>query len=273
VPPFSLHVETHGTGDPILLVHGFGANIYSWRHLVGPLARHHQVLAVDLKGFGASPKPADAAYSVHDQARLLGDLIVARRLTGATVVGHSLGGGVALATALALARGTPDAIRRLVLIDTIAFDQTLPWFIRVLRTRGLGELAIALVPPALQVRLVLGYAFHDRRLITDDVVAAYAAPMRDPAARRALVATARQLIPPDMEAFTRQYPRIDVPVLLLWGRQDRVVPVALGHRLCAALPHAELRVLEGCGHVPHEEEPAATLDAIERFLAVPDHTS
>ena len=268
MPPSPLHVETHGAGDPIVLVHGFGANVYSWRHLVGPLARHHEVLAVDLKGFGASPKPADGAYSVHDQAELLIELILARGLTNLTLVGHSLGGGVGLATTLALTRVAPERIRRLVLIDTIAFDQALPWFIRVLRTPGLGRLAVAIVPPSLQVRMVLRHAFHDPRLITDDVVAAYAAPMRDPAARRALVVTARQLIPPEMDAFTRRYREIDLPVLLLWGRQDRVVPVELGHRLSAALPHADLRVIDACGHVPHEERPDTVLDAIERFLVL-----
>jgi pimeloyl-ACP methyl ester carboxylesterase len=62
-------------------------------------------------------------------------------------------------------------------------------------------------------------------------------------------------------------------VLLLWGRQDRVVPVELGHRLCATLPHAELRVIDACGHVPHEEHPGTALDAIERFLALHARTS
>ena len=268
VPALALHAETHGAGAPIVLVHGFGANTYSWRHLVGPLARRHRVIAVDLKGFGASPKPADGAYGIHDQARLLTDLIVGRGLTDITLVGHSLGGGVVLATTLAMAGSTPERIRRLVLIDTIAYEQRFPWFIQVLRTPRLGELAIAAVPPRLQVRMVLRYAFHDPREITDDVVEAYAAPMRERDARRALVVTARQLVPPDMEMFTRRYPEIDIPVLLLWGRHDRVVPVRLGHRLAAALPRAELQVLEACGHVPHEEHPRTALDAIERFLVV-----
>jgi pimeloyl-ACP methyl ester carboxylesterase len=205
---------------------------------------------------------------VHDQAGLLSELIVARGLTNLTLVGHSLGGGVALATTLALAPVAPERIRRLVLIDSIAYRQTLPWFIRVLRTRGLGELAVALVPPERQVRMVLRYAFRDPHLITDDIVAAYAAPIRDSAGRAALVATARQLVLPDMESFTDRYREIDLPVLLLWGRQDRVVPVTLGHRLRAALPQAELQVIDACGHVPHEEHPSTALDAIERFLTV-----
>ena len=223
---------------------------------------------MDLKGFGASPKPADGAYSVHDQAGLLGELILTRSLTNLTLVGHSLGGGVALATTLALAAVAPERIRRLVLIDSISYDQTLPWFIRVLRTPGLGELTVALLPPAVQVRMVLRYAFHDPRLITDDVVAAYAAPIHDSAARGALVATARQLILPDMAAFTDRYREIDLPVLLLWGRQDRVVPVSLGQRLQRALPRAELHVVDPCGHVPHEERPDTALEVIERFLAL-----
>ena len=267
-PALALHAETRGAGPPIVLVHGFGANTYSWRHVVGPLARRHQVIAVDLKGFGASPKPRDDAYGIPDQARLLAELLAGRELTDATLIGHSLGGGVILATTLALARMAPQRIGRLVLVDTIAYEQRFPWFIQVLRTPGLGEIGIAALPPRLQVRMVLRYAYHDPRRITDDAVEAYAAPMRDPAARRALVVTARQLVPPDMESFTRRYSEIDIPVLIVWGRQDRVVPVRLADRLAAAVPRAEVAILDDCGHIPHEERPEMALPLIERFLAL-----
>ncbi len=261
-----LHAETHGRGGPLVLLHGFGANTYSWRHLVGPLGERHEVIAVDLKGCGASPKPDDGAYGILDQARLVTDLLVKRGLTDVTLIGHSLGGGVALAVTLELLAVGRPRIARLVLIDSIAYDQRFPWFIQVLRTPGLGELAISVTPPRLQVRMVLRYAFYDSRAITDDVVTAYAAPLRHRDARRALVTTARQLVPPDMDAFTRRYPEIDIPVLLVWGRHDRVVPLRLGERLAGALPRAELSVVEACGHVPHEERPRDTLEIVDGFF-------
>src|SRR5262249_14347275 len=98
--PLRLWVEEAGSGDPILLIHGLGANSYTWRYLAPALARTHHVLSVDLKGFGRSDKPIDAAYGVFDQARLLNALIARRKLTHLSIVGHSFGGGVALALTL-----------------------------------------------------------------------------------------------------------------------------------------------------------------------------
>ena len=72
-----------------------------------------------------------------------------------------------------------------------------------------------------------------------------------------------------MESFTRRYPEIEVPALLVWGRQDRVVPVQLAHRLGAAMPRAEVTILDDCGHVPHEERPEMALPLIERYAAPP----
>jgi pimeloyl-ACP methyl ester carboxylesterase len=259
-------VESCGTGRPLLLIHGFGATLYTWRRLVPALAERHRVIAVDLKGSGRAPKPADGHYSVVDQAGYVAALIEGEDLSDLTVVGHSFGGGVALAALVGRAL-SPARVRSLVLIDSMAYRQRIPWFIAALRVPVLGPSLLRLSPPELQVRLVLRAGYHEPRRITDDVVAAYAAPLRDAAARRALIDTARAIPPRDADALAARYGAIAVPTLLLWGRYDTIVPLAVGGRLHRAIPASRLAVIDDAGHLPHEERPGPVLRELERFLA------
>ena len=87
-----------GEGNPVLLIHGFGASSYSWRHIIAPLAQKYRVITIDLKGFGESPKPRDDLYSVYEQARLVRNFILENDLQNVRIIGHSYGGGVALVT-------------------------------------------------------------------------------------------------------------------------------------------------------------------------------
>lgn len=261
-----LHVESCGAGRPLLLIHGFGATLYTWRRLVPALARRHRVITVDLKGSGEAPKPADGRYSVLDQAGYVAELIESENLTDLTLIGHSFGGGVALAT-LAGRALSPARVRSLVLIDSMAYRQRIPWFIAALQIPALGPLLLRLSPPELQVRLVLRAGYHEPGRITDDVVEAYAAPLRDAEARRALIDTARAIPPDGVDALAARYGGIAVPTLMLWGRHDAIVPLAVGERLHRAMSGSRLVVIEDAGHLPHEERPEPVLRELERFLA------
>ena len=142
----TLHSQTLGHGTPVILIHGFAANSYSWRNLTPALSEHHDLHVIDLKGFGKSPKPDDGAYSVYDQARLLIDYIQQRHLKHVCLVGHSFGGGVALVTTLYMQKSNPNVIRRLVLIDSIAYKQDAPLFISLMATPVLGDLLVHILP-------------------------------------------------------------------------------------------------------------------------------
>ena len=264
--PLRLWLEEAGRGDPILFIHGLGANTYSWRYLAPHLARTHHVLSVDLKGFGGSDKPRDDAYGVVDQARLLATLIRRKGLRGLTIVGHSLGGGVALALTSHLNLTEPETVARLVLLDSIAYQQPVPLFIELLRTPVLAEVGLLATPPELEVYKGLVAAYADPGKITLEAVSAYARPLYDPGGRHALITTAQNIIPANLSALTARYPTIRQPTLLIWCAQDRVVPLWVGRRLARALPNAKLSVLRSCGHVPQEEVPAATLGLIKAFL-------
>lgn len=261
-----LHVEERGDGPPLLLVHAFGGNSYTWRHWVPDLARRHRVILVDLKGFGSAPGPDDDAYAPGDHAELLFGLVRGRDLRDLTVVGHSLGGGIALLLALRLLDAEPHRLRALVLVATAAYRQAIPPWIRLARLPLLGPILLRLAPPRPVIRAVLRSIVHDPATVTPTQVEAYAEPLESAAGRRALLRTARQIVPPDLEGTVSRYVEIGVPTLLLHGRQDPVVPLEVAERLAETLPRARLHVLEACGHDPPEERPEESLDVVREFL-------
>jgi len=264
--PLRLWLEETGVGDPILLLHGFGGNSYTWHWLAPRLARTHRVISVDLKGFGRSDKPFDAAYGVLDQAHLLATLIRRKGLRKLSIVGHSFGGGVALALTANLNQTQPELVQRLVLIDSIAYPQPLPLFLELLRTPVLAEVGVYTAPPELETYKGLVAAYADPQKITLDTVRAYARPLYTPGGRHALIQTAQEIIPRNLPALIARYRSIEQPTLLLWCAADPVVPLSVGRRLLRALPRARLTVLKGCGHMPQEELPATTLAILRAFL-------
>lgn len=250
----------------MLFLHGFGASSYSWNRIVPELSQANRVILIDLKGHGASPKPLDNAYSLHDQADLVVEFMKEHDLNDLTLVGHSMGGGVALLVALKLAEKNASRISSLILIDTVAYSQSLPGFIRILKLPILGPLATTFTPTNLQVRLILELAYFDDTKITDEIVAAYAAPLRLPGSKHALIEAAKQIVPMDIENITPRYPTIKVPTLIIWGSHDEVVPVDIGKRLHQALPNSRLAIIEKTGHIPQEETPDKVLSEISDFL-------
>jgi len=261
-----LHFVKDGTGDPILFVHGFGANLHTWDHLRTALAKRHEVFALDLKGFGDSPKPKDHRYSMADQARLVAAFIDRHKLFKLTLVGHSMGGGVALMTAIELMRAANRSICRLVLIDSPAYRQAFPSFIRVLRTPVVGQLVAWMLPPRVQVKRVLREVFFKPERITASLVQTYAASLRSRGGRSALIQTAKEIVPREIDTLIGDYANLHQPVLLIHGQHDTVVPLATSEQLARDLAHATLEVIQDCGHAPQEERPHKTLEAIESFL-------
>ena len=260
-----LHVEQYGDGHrQIMLLHGFGANSHTWRGWIGALAKEHGVWSVELKGHGSAPAPPDDLYSLHDHADLVHRLIVQQDLRELTLVGHSMGGAIALLVAFRLL--DEGRLERLVLVSGAAYPQRLPPFIALAARGRLSEWGLRFFPKRLLIRRVLRSIVFDPEAVTDAQVAAYAEPLYSPAHRTALIKTAMRIIPPDLAKMTARIREIDVPTLLLWGRHDWVVPLDVAERLLAALPSAQLEIMEDCGHMPPEEFPKESLDIVPKFL-------
>ena len=265
--PVKLFYEEKGQGSPILLIHGFGASTYTWRRIAPALAETHRVIAVDLKGFGQSDKPFDERYSIFDQAELLKQLIVGNDLRDLTLVGHSFGGGVALLLALDDDPRLEGRISKLVLLDTIAYAQDIPVSFRMLNMPVVSHLGVRMLPPAVQARLALRIAYLDNSKIEDEEVEMYAAPLRTAAGKHAIIHSARQIMPEGLEEISERYKTITMPTLIGWCDHDRIVPLDVGLKLRRTLPNAHLKIIDDCGHMPQEEQPEATLELIQSFLA------
>ena len=266
-----LHVETLGPDpdpgvDSIVLLHGYGGSSFSWRYWAPFLAKRAHVVLVDMKGFGSAPKPDDGQYGPRHQAELIYRLILQADLQRVTLIGHSLGGGVALDTALRLLDSEPGRLKRLILVASAAYKQRMPLFVALAKYRRLASTALRILGTQFVIRHVLKSIVFDPSEVSDNQVLGYAKPLSSPEAHRALIDTALAIIPPDLEKLTARFEELDVPTLVLWGRQDRVVPLWVGERLADKLPDAKLQVLENCGHMPAEELPKESWEALQAFL-------
>ncbi len=263
----SLHKKEYGHGEPILCLHGLGANIFTWRYFINPFSRQNKLILIDLKGFGSSAKPEDQHYSIHDHADAIHELIVENDWRNLTLIGNSFGGTLALLLAIRLGKSDPSRVSKLVLIDAGAYQEYLPGYLKLMRT-VVGKLMISLLPAKQSAKYVLNLSFYDRSRISSEQVDAYSGPLADPGTRDALLQTARLCIPDNAEELIKNYKTIKAPTLILWGRHDRIIPLKVGELLNEAIPNSVLEVLEGCGHIPQEEQPQKTVAIISKFLGI-----
>jgi pimeloyl-ACP methyl ester carboxylesterase len=255
-----------GQGPPVILLHGFGACAYSWRYLGPALAGDHRVFTFDLKGYGLSDKPADGKYAVRDQADLVAEFIRTRDLHDLALIGHSMGGGVALMAYFKVRADDPARIRKLVLIDSAGYPQKLPWFIRLAKMPLVGQVGGRLLSPRFAAYMVLRKCYYYKDKITEEQIDTYAYYGSLPGARDAVMETAQQIMPDDIDALTARYKTIRVPVLIVWGEDDQVVPLSVGRNFQRDIPGSELVILPKCGHMPPEEEAAETTRLVKAFL-------
>lgn len=261
-----LAVIERGQGRPILLLHGFATSSYTWHAIIPELSKNHRVIAIDLRGFGASDKPLDDRYSIQDQTEAVQAFVEQENLRDLTVIGHSFGGGITLVMALNAEQQRKPRIRNIVLIDSLAYRQPMPIFFRLLQIPMVGDLGMTLVPPEIQASQGLRLAYYDKEKITGQDVAEYANTLYSPAAKHALTKTIEQLVPENIDEIASRYKTIKMPALIVWCQQDKVVPVVLGLRLHEEMRSSELALFSQCGHMPQEEKPEDTLTAIQAFL-------
>ncbi|HBA90161.1 MAG TPA: alpha/beta hydrolase [Geobacter sp.] len=265
-----LRYRVYGDGArKVLLVHGLAARSETWTDLV-PLfpADRYTVYLLDLLGSGESAKPKGADYSIRAHSRRVIRFLEQQSLSGVTLVGHSLGGAVVLVAAIeAMFVGKEELLASMVIIGGPGYTQRLPLIAEIFRRPIAGALFIALYAPDAWIKVGLRMAYYDHRLVDREHIDRYAPCYRSRDVKRALVETCRSLVPVDQEEIVARYKDLRLPVLLLWGRHDAIVPLSQGTRLEAAIPGARLKVIEECGHNPQEEKPEVTFAIIEKFLS------
>ena len=254
-----IHYVEAGQGPPVVLVHGWNGSTFSFRYVISELARQYRVIAIDLLGFGYSARPANGDYSLSAQAKLVSVVMDRLGVERATLLGHSMGGAVAMRVAV----GNPEQVERLVLADSVTVSRVR----RAVRFRWLFQLLMPLAAPFTMHRepfrrRVFRSAVHDPAFLTPEMLAGYYRPLH---MRGHLRSLAKQLI--DRGHDDLWLPdRIGQPTLVLWGEHDRWIPLAAGEAMAEQIPDARLVVVPSAGHMPLEEQPEFCNRELLKFL-------
>ncbi len=254
--PHRIHVLTLGDGPPVVLLHGLGGSLMTWQGVAEAISRRNRVILVDLPGHGASaaPDPSDFDYSAASLAQAVADAVAALCDEPAVVAGHSLGGAVAAL----MASASPQRVSALVLIDPAGVgDDVDPELMRLIEADA-SEAGS---------RELLELFFNDRTLVTAAGVAEHAYMLAQPGVHAAVRAAARSTFDGAAQRLDVRdvLADADVPVLLIWGAEDRIFDVNQAHALELTVPDAQVRIVADAGHVPHLErsdEVVALIDAL-----------
>jgi len=261
-----------GSGPVLVLVHGITSTSATWERVFAALARRFTVVAPDLAGHGASAKPR-GDYSLGAYACGVRDLLLALGHERATIVGHSLGGGIAMQ----LAYQFPERCERLVLVSSGGLGREVSSLLRSAALPG-AELVLPLLTHTrlMAVGRAVGGVL-DRvglRARTDlEEMARGHASLGDAPSRSAFLHTLRTIIEPGgqrVDARDRLYLADDVPLLLVWGERDTIIPAAHGIAAHAHVPSSRLELFADAGHFPQLDEPLRFVAVLEDFI---DHTA
>ena len=246
-----------GTGSAVVLLHGITGSSRTWDDVIAPLARRHTVIAPDLLGHGESAKPR-GDYSLGAYASGVRDLLISLGVDRATVVGHSLGGGVAMQFAYQF----PERVERLVLVSSGGLGAEVHLLLRAATLPGAEYVLPLLCAEPLRnagasVARLLGRAGLRPGSDLEEMARGFAS-LGDMEARQAFVHTVRGIMDISgqrVSARDRLYLAATVPTLLVWGEHDRMIPVAHGREAHEAMPGSRCLVYERAGHFPHRDHP------------------
>jgi pimeloyl-ACP methyl ester carboxylesterase len=251
----------------LLLIHGMAGELHNWHEVVEPLARHHTVIAPDLPGHGASA-PGGGDYSLGALASSLRDLLLALGHDRATMVGHSLGGGIAMQFSYQF----PEMVERLVLVSSGGLGPEVSFVLRAAALPGADTFIAVTSGPGGKVagKLRDGLKLIGFRPNADiaEVARGYGS-LSDPQRRAAFLSTLRAVVGTrgqNVDATDLLYLAEGLPVLIIWGSRDPIIPAGHGERAHQLLPGSQLEIFDDVGHMPQLEAPIRFVTALERFL-------
>jgi pimeloyl-ACP methyl ester carboxylesterase len=263
--PGALHVARYGLGGtPVVFLHGFGTSSFLWREVAPAVALDgHTALAVDLLGHGESDRPLDVDLGIAAQAEYLDHALTALRVARAAIVGIDLGGAVALR----LAATRPERVERLVLVNSLGFDDATGDDVRAVHAgtaRFLFRVARGVLGAAPLVRTLLEGSVASPDHMPPRLLARYLAPFAGRDGVRHLLALARSVRAQDVHEIDPA--AIDAPTLVVWGEADRWLKAGAGERLAAAIRGSRLVGLPDVGRLVPEEAPDELIDLLLPFL-------
>ena len=258
-----------GSGPPLVLIHGVTSSSETWRAVFSPLAERYTVIAPDLVGHGQSAKPR-GDYSMGAFASGVRDLVASLDLGPATIIGHSLGGGVAMQFSYQF----PERTERLGLVSSGGLGTSVHGLLRAATLPG-SELVLPLLAAARVLavgrslgRVLGGVGFQ---LGTDvQEMARGHASLGEAETRTAFIQTLRASVDAHgqrVQALDRLYLAAELPVLIVWGARDRIIPVGHGRRAHQLIPGSRLEVFEASGHFPHLDQPERFVEVLDDWIS------
>ncbi|ACK71690.1 alpha/beta hydrolase fold protein [Gloeothece citriformis PCC 7424] len=260
---------TAGEGSPLLLLHGVGDSAYSWQWVIPALARTHRIYAPSLPGFGASDKPK-IEYSPEFFTAFVKAFLDTLDIQQASVVGNSLGGLVSIRLALS----SPSRVNALVLVDSAGLGRTLNVAMRGLTLPGTAKILGSFGRTSVGAK-IWSWSFSALTLANPtrakrDWLDRIYNMAKDPAYLEATVSALKNentiAGQRDHEIMLDQLSKLNIPTLVIWGQNDRVLPVNHAHTAISRLPQGQLKILSDCGHIPQIEQPEAFEAALSSFL-------
>jgi len=258
---YKLHYLDMGQGRPVVMIHGFGDSTYCWHANVEALTKAGlRLILVDQPGLGKSGfPPAPYEYTVENQAKAILELCASLGLKRFSLVGSSMGGGVALFIAWHHTR----LVERVALLDPACVE---PPGIRWMSLPGAGHVA-SVLGGRRSIGRALKSAYFKEKLVTEAAIDEYARPAQRPGYFKVLHALSRQYFSERFRGMAEAYSQIKAPVLIIWGQYDSWIPPEYGHRLNSALPNSNLEIILNAGHLPHQEKPEEVNRLLTDFLA------
>lgn len=246
------HYIEKGAGEPLILLHGFFYHSYLWAANIDALANHFKVYALDLWGWGYSTRDdLDYGYELYARQVLL--FMDALGLPRASLLGQSMGSG----TAIRFCVQHRQRVDKLLLVAAAGLPNPLPWKAKLLNLRGIGEFLLGLDTDEVR-RAALREAFiHDKDLVTDSYFEAVTRPHTISGSTQVYLAIQRKRFFDTLSHEVRLLAEMDVPVLLVWGREDKAIPLRCGHEMHRILRGSRLEILDDAGHVPNFERAEA----------------
>jgi len=246
---------------PIILVHGTSASLHTWDGWTAVLAEHHRVIRFDMQGFGLTGPHPDGKYRIENYADTLIMLMDKMGIDTAIIAGNSLGGYVAWSTALLY----PERVAKLVLVDSSGYpfeSQSVPIAFRIYRSSLLKSLFGSIMPRSM-VKSSLENVYGNPDKISEDLVDRYFELTTREGNRGAL---AKRFVDTKAGELANRVGELKQPTLIMWGEQDRLIPISVGQRFHREITNSQFITFSDLGHVPHEEDPQITVNAVEQFL-------
>lgn len=252
---------------PVVFLHGLGASSKSWHDLISHYSHEeYTVYIIDLKWYGYSTRPKDGQYSIADQWDILARRAEDLDLHDIILVWHSLWGWAALYMYRIEAKREQHRIKKLVLISTMAYKNELPILYKLLANPYTMRFIFTFSSAWFKAKYTLLWACKNHRSINKNMIARYAEFLKGNDRKYVIMTSAQQLIHKDYEDTIKAYKYIHIPVLLIRGENDPVLPLDHWRKLNSIIPHSTIIIFSNCGHIPHEEKTHETYNIIHAWI-------